>query len=266
MRYTIITINYNNKDGLRQTIKSVIEQSFKDFEFIIIDGGSTDGSLDVLKEYNEKISYWISEPDNGVYNAMNKGIEKAHGDYLNFMNSGDCFYDSNVLANIADQHITEDLIVGRDYHYNAETKKGFATILPPRLSMLTFIHHTLPHQSSFFKRELFGHNLYDETLQIAADLKFYIDQICVKQCSVKFVDIIVCRREPDGISWTYNDKRIQEHNRVIHEVLPQGAVKDYETLYLLDKETMYKLMRLIENAKSRKWLTFFIKILNRLTK
>jgi hypothetical protein len=113
---------------------------------------------------------------------------------------------------------------------------------------------------------LFDHNLYDETLKIAADLKFYIDQICVKQCSVKFIDTIVCRREPDGISWTYNDKRIQEHNRVVHEVLPQGAVKDYETLYMLDKETMYKLMRLIENAKSRKWLTFFIKILNRLTK
>ena len=266
MRYTIITINYNNKDGLRQTIKSVIEQSFKDFEFIIIDGGSTDGSLDVLKEYNEKITYWISEPDNGVYNAMNKGIAKAHGDYLNFMNSGDCFYNSNVLANIADQHITEDLIVGRDYHYNAETKKGFATILPPRLSMLTFIHHTLPHQSSFFKRELFDNNLYDETLQIAADLKFYINQICVKGCSVKFVDIIVCKREPDGISWTNNEKRLQEHDRVIQDIIPFGAIKDYETLYMLDKETMYKLMLLIENGKSRKWLTLFIKFLNRITK
>jgi glycosyltransferase involved in cell wall biosynthesis len=266
MKYTIITINYNNKDGLRQTIKSVIEQSFKGFEFIIIDGGSTDGSLDVLKEYNKKITYWISEPDNGVYNAMNKGIAKAHGDYINFMNSGDCFYDRNVLANITEQHLSEDLIVGRDYHYNAETKKGFATILPPRLSMLTFIHHTLPHQSSFFKRELFDHNLYDEKLQIVADLKFYINQICVKGCSVKLIDIIVCRREPDGISWTYNDKRMQEHSRVIQEILPSGAIKDYETLYMLDKETMYKLMHLIENGKSRKWLTYFIKFLNRLTK
>ena len=266
MKFSIITINYNNSQGLLETIQSVSNQTYRDFEFIIIDGGSSDGSLDILKKYDSQITYWISEPDKGVYNAMNKGITKVHGDYINFMNSGDCFYDSMVLANIAAQNLTEDLIVGRDYHYNAETKEGFATILPPRLSMLTFIHHTLPHQSSFFKRELFRNKQYDETLKIAADLKFYIDQICVEQCSVKFVDIIVCKREPDGISWTYNKKRLQEHSRVIQEILPSGAIKDYETLYLLDKETMYKLMHLIENVKSRKWLTLFIKILNRLTK
>jgi len=266
MKFSIITVNYNNCQGLHDTIQSVIAQTFKDYEYIIIDGGSSDGSLDILKKFDSQITYWISEPDKGVYNAMNKGIAKAHGDYINFMNSGDCFYDNNVLSNIAEQHLAEDLIVGRDYHYNAETEKGFATILPPRLSMLTFIHHTLPHQSTFFKRQLFNDMPYDETLKIAADLKFYIQQICVKQCSVKLINIVVCRREPDGISWTYNDKRIQEHCRVVRETLPAGAIKDYDTLYLLDKETMYKLMSLIENVKSRKWLTYFIKILNRLTK
>lgn len=266
MKYSIITINYNNKVGLLKTITSVIGQSYKDFEYIIIDGGSQDGSIDIIKQYADYITYWITEPDKGVFNAMNKGIIKAKGDYLNFMNSGDCFYNEDVLKHLAAQDLSEDLIVGRDYHYNTDTKRGFATILPPRLSMLTFIHHTLPHQSSFFKRELFDNNLYDETLQIAADLKLYINLICVKECSVKLIDIIVCRREPDGISRTYNDKRIQEHSRVVKEVLPQGAVKDYETLYMLDKETMYKLMKLIENAKSRKWLTYFIKILNRITK
>ena len=80
MKYSIITVNYNNKDGLRKTIESVIHQTFRDFEFIVIDGGSTDGSAEVLKEYDAQIDYWVSEPDKGVYYAMNKGTRQAHGD------------------------------------------------------------------------------------------------------------------------------------------------------------------------------------------
>ena len=91
MRYSIITVNYNNKEGLRKTIESVVCQTSRDYEFIVIDGGSKDGSADVLKEYDSQITYWVSEPDKGVYYAMNKGIIQAHGDYLNFMNSGDCY-------------------------------------------------------------------------------------------------------------------------------------------------------------------------------
>ena len=97
MKYSIITVNYNNKEGLRKTIESVISQTFRDFEYIVIDGGSSDGSAELLKEYSDKITYWVSEPDKGIYNGMNKGIAKATGDYLNFMNSGDCFYDQQVL-------------------------------------------------------------------------------------------------------------------------------------------------------------------------
>ena len=262
MKYSIITVNYNNKEGLRETIESVIHQTFRDFEFIVIDGGSTDGSAEVLKAYNKVIDYWVSERDNGVYNAMNKGITKASGEYLNFMNSGDCFFDSQVLEHLSTKNISTDIIVGRDYHFNETTQQGFATILPTRLSMLTFIHHTLPHQSSFFKRELFNDSPYDESLKLVADVKFYIQKICVEQCSVHLVDDIICRREPDGISLTRNKQRLQEHQQVIEEVLPPGAILDYETLHLLDKNTMYKLMQLIEHTNSRRWLMYCIKIIN----
>ena len=97
MKYSIITVNFNNKEGLLKTIESVIHQTFRDFEFIIIDGGSTDGSVDVLKEYSSQINYWVSEPDGGIYQGMNKGLRQAKGDYVNFMNSGDCFYSASVL-------------------------------------------------------------------------------------------------------------------------------------------------------------------------
>ena len=113
MKYSIITINYNNKDGLKKTIESVINQSCKDFEYIIIDGGSTDGSVDVIRQYADRINYWISEPDKGVYNAMNKGVAQAHGEYLNFMNSGDCFSDNSVLENIAHSLCSYDIVTGK---------------------------------------------------------------------------------------------------------------------------------------------------------
>ena len=124
MKFSIITINYNNVEGLRNTIKSVVNQTYTDYEFIIIDGGSTDGSVEVIKEYANIITYWVSEPDKGIYNAMNKGIEVANGEYLNFMNSGDCFYNNDVLQKVADYHLEKDMIVGHDYHYNEDLKLG----------------------------------------------------------------------------------------------------------------------------------------------
>ncbi len=112
MRYSIITINYNNRDGLRKTIESVVNQSCRDIEYIVIDGGSTDGSVEVIEEYAGKIDYWVSERDKGIYNAMNKGLAQAHGEYLNFMNSGDCFHDNDVLINLP-QDADEDIIFGK---------------------------------------------------------------------------------------------------------------------------------------------------------
>lgn len=266
MKYSIITVNFNNKEGLRKTIESVIHQTFRDFEYIIIDGGSTDGSVDVLKEYDSQIDFWISEPDGGIYQGMNKGIKKATGEYLNFMNSGDCFYSELVLQHINNLHLTSDMIVGHDFHYNSKTQQGFSTILPPRISMLTFYVQTLPHQSTFFKRELFYDTLYDESLRIVADIKFYIQKICVEGCSVEKIDEIICKREPDGISKSYNERRIAEHQATIAEFLPAGAIEDYKTLTLLDKTTTYKLLHLLETPSGLKWMTYFIKILYRLLK
>ena len=95
-KLSIITINLNNAQGLEKTIKSVVSQTYSDYEYIIIDGASTDGSVDVIQEYRNKITYWVSEPDTGIYNAMNKGILKATGEYCQFLNSGDILVDNNV--------------------------------------------------------------------------------------------------------------------------------------------------------------------------
>ncbi len=264
MTYSIITINYNNCNGLRRTIESIINQSFRDFEYIVIDGGSTDGSLEVIKKYTDKITYWVSEPDNGVYNAMNKGIRLAKGDYLNFMNSGDTLYDETVLESIATELADTDILVGKDYHYDIVNNKGFESILPLRISMITFFKSTLPHQGAFIKRTLFNKTLYNENLHIAADWEFYVKKIILDNCHVKLTPRIVSQREQGGISSSQSDIQKKEREDFLHQILPHGVYRDYQTLSLLDQSTLYKLFHLCESTKTNKILTLCIKILYRL--
>ena len=112
MKLSIITVNYNDAKGLERTILSVISQTKHNFEFIVIDGGSTDGSIDVINKYERHIDYWVSEPDGGIYQGMNKGLRQAQGEYVNFMNSGDCFHSTDVLERIFALDTDADIITG----------------------------------------------------------------------------------------------------------------------------------------------------------
>ena len=263
MKYSIITVNYNNKEGLRKTIESVIHQTFSDFEFIVIDGGSTDGSVEVLKEYDAQIDYWVSEPDGGIYQGMNKGIKKAIGDYLNFMNSGDCFYATDILEKVSHYNSKADFIVGKDYHYNTETRQGHASIQPPRTTMIHFFVATLDHQSTFVKRELFKDSLYDESHRLVSDGIFYTEKIVKEQKQVQFIPDIICRREEGGLSEQQREKNRKEINEYLHQLLPYGVYKDYDTLSKLDKTSLYRLFDICENNKKRKILSLCIKLINK---
>ena len=100
---SVVTVSYNAVDTIERTILSVLNQTYSDIEYIIIDGGSTDGTVDLIKKYADKITYWVSEPDQGIYDAMNKGIDVATGEWINFMNSGDSFYRQDVLSSLFDK-------------------------------------------------------------------------------------------------------------------------------------------------------------------
>jgi glycosyltransferase involved in cell wall biosynthesis len=263
MKYSIITVNYNNKDGLRKTIESVIHQSFHDFEYIIIDGGSTDGSAEVVKEYDAQIDYWISEPDKGIYNAMNKGIAHAKGEYLNFMNSGDCFYSSDILEKVASYNYNIDFIVGRDYHYNEIIQKGHASVLPQRITMIHFFVATLDHQSSFIKRSLFENSPYDESHRLVSDWIFYVEKIIKEKKKVQFISDIICRREEGGRSEQQHEINRKEINDYLHKLLPSGVYDDYSTLSKLDRTSLYRLFNICENDKKRKILITCIKIITK---
>ena len=152
MLFSVITINYNNREGLRKTIESVKGQSFDDYEYIIIDGGSLDGSKDILMENDSYISYWVSEKDDGIYHAMNKGVANARGSYCIFMNSGDSFYTRDVLERVAALDLKDDIFVG-DVVSNTDGK-----VIPTKsireLSLYHLFSASIPHQASFIRTVL----------------------------------------------------------------------------------------------------------------
>ena len=237
VKLTIITINYNDKSGLNKTVNSVLSQTFTDFEYIIIDGGSTDGSVDVLKENNGKINYWVSEPDKGIYNAMNKGILQAKGEYLQFLNSGDWLENESMLSKIFDVPKTADILYG---NLNEILRDGKINLQVPligdRLTLANFnsnTHATIQHPASFIRRSLFDKGLYDEKYKIIADIKFFIDRIILQNCSVEYLPFVVTNFNLEGLSskpasWA---KTIEERARIFTELVPPRILKDYEIYF-----------------------------------
>ncbi|MCF0185226.1 MAG: glycosyltransferase [Bacteroidaceae bacterium] len=177
MKFSIITINLNNAKGLEKTILSVIGQTFQDYEYIIIDGGSTDGSLDIIQKYEAKITKWVSEPDKGIYNAMNKGTSMAQGDYLCYMNSGDCMYDSKTLHLVA-QNANTDLVLGW------VEVDGKILKLNHEITALYLFKHYLCHQAAYIKNDLANSLPYNENLKISSDMQFFAIN-CNSKCYSK---------------------------------------------------------------------------------
>ena len=164
MKLSIITINRNNAGGLKKTIESVVSQTFDNIEYIIIDGASTDKSIDVILSHKDKISYWVSEPDTGIYNAMNKGIRKANGDYLLFLNSGDYLVDETVIESVFVERPQSDIVCCR-CNVSQDGKVIWVSNPPQRVTFATLFFQGLNHQSTFIKRSLFMDlGLYDESL------------------------------------------------------------------------------------------------------
>lgn len=225
MRYSIITINYNNQEGLRKTIKSIINQVYKGFEYIIIDGGSTDGSVDVIRQHNDNINYWVSEKDNGIYHAMNKGLLQAQGAYCLFMNSGDCLCDNNVLATVTAQNCNEDIFVGKVISQTGEI------ISPPPSRAISLYHlysGAIPHQGAFIKTILLKKYPYDETLKIASDWKFFLQAIILDNCTFKYIDCLIAKYDLEGISSTNPTKMRDEKEQVLSEFFPPRVLADYK--------------------------------------
>lgn len=199
MKLSIITINYNNIEGLKKTFKSVFMQTYRNFEYIVIDGGSTDGSKEYIEEHSDKINYWVSEADRGVYHAMNKGIEVAKGEYVLFINSGDELYEKSTLEEVIPLLRGEDIITGNLQFISATHE--YLGIGRAQVPFIEMYNDTIWHPSSFIKRKAFEETqLYDEKLKICSDWKWFLLAIFKYKKSYRKIEYTIAKFYLDGIS------------------------------------------------------------------
>ncbi len=216
---TVVTVVLNNKDGLEKTIKSVINQTYPNVEYIVIDGGSTDGTLDVIRRYENYIDYWISESDEGIYDAMNKGILLALGKWINFMNSGDCFVNLNVLykifIDIYNEVFNYDIIYGNTVINYGKFERIFKAKNVKEIKKgMVFCH-----QSSFIKTSLHKKKLYNSLkYKLAADFDFFFTSY-LEERFFKKLDTTISKNSIGGESFVKRHQVIREYMSITNNYL-----------------------------------------------
>ena len=224
MKLSIITINYNDQTGLRKTIESVKSQTIRPYEFIVIDGGSTDGSGEVIKEYQSLFSYWVSEKDNGIYHAMNKGIDHASGEWCLFLNSGDCLHDNSVLSQLENAKVDADIICGEAWILTdpPSLKKS-----PESISLDYLYRRALCHQSALIRTSILQKYHYDEQLRIVSDRKLFVQALILDNASYQHLGIEIADYDVQGFSAKNRFLSEQEYKRVLEELIPARILLDY---------------------------------------
>ena len=262
MKLSIITINFNDYKGLEKTIKSVINQTFKDFEYIVIDGASTDDSVNVIKKYADTITKWVSEPDTGIYNAMNKGTHLAQGEYCLYINSGDFLAADDVLEKAFSKNFTEDIVSCNLELFDKQ--KTYLQKPPTQISLFTFTNGSLPHPSTFIKRKLLEEiGGYKESYRIVSDWCFFLEAMIIRNCNYRTIDIVLSKFNCFGISSTNKQKRIDETNDYLTQKFPKIMV-DYTPF---EDEAVYNVMRWAHSHSIlRNIIVFPFKVINRLLK
>lgn len=236
MTLSIITINRNNAAGLEKTMNSVLSQSYSDFEYVVVDGASTDNSVDVIRRFSVQFGdrlKWVSEPDKGIYNAMNKGIRLASGEYVEFLNSGDCLVAEDVVLRmftVLEKEGYPPILYGnmlKNLQDGAILKdKCFAG---QDITFLGFFTGTLNHSPAYIHRSLFdNYGLYDETLKIVSDWKWYLQAIIFGGEKPVYSDIDVTLFDMNGISETNKDLDKRERRRVLEELINPAVLADYD--------------------------------------
>lgn len=251
MKLSIITINRNNASGLEKTIRSVATQTFKNFEYIIVDGASTDGSVEVIKK-NEKefvCLKWVSEPDKGIYNAMNKGLRMASGEYIQILNSADCLAANDITERMLselEKQGNPSILYGNMVKCFPDGRKMVDKCFAGQeITMLGMYTGTLNHDPTYIRRTLFEqYGYYDEGLKIVSDWKWYLQAIVLGNESPRYVDLDVTLFDMTGISESFESKEKikEERMSILNELVPSAFLHDYEC-YANDIQMMRRIHR-----------------------
>jgi len=232
---SIITVNYNDLSGLSKTYDSVCSQTSQEFEYLIIDGGSTDGSEDFVTKNKNSVAFITSEKDNGIYDAQNKGIMKCKGKYLLFLNSGDTLYDKDVIKSFYSQlDLNKEIIYGNSMIISPDLSEKLL-VPPSHLSLNFWYRNTLNHQAVFIKRELFDEfGQYNLNLRICADFEFFLKVFLKDSNLFQYIPITVCNYYEGGISANpaNYDKMIAEKETVLKTNLSKKQLNQVRNSYI----------------------------------
>jgi hypothetical protein len=231
-KYSIITVCYNEAADIKETLDSVVRQTSSDYEWIVVDGGSTDGTKDILEQYASRFAWWCSEPDKGTYNAMNKGARHAMGEYLIFMNGGDCFHDEHVLETMS-AHLSADIVEGQ-----ALRKDNHQLLHEHDADIIRqLLVDGINHQSVFIRRKLLLQYPYDEKYKIVADWKFWLQTLLRDRCSYAQVAIPVADIDMTGMTYSQFATNLKERDEVLAELRSDevlspiaGVLREYNYL------------------------------------
>ncbi len=258
IKITIITINYNDKVGLKNTIESVINQTYKEFEFIVIDGASTDGSKEIIEQNSSKINYWVSEKDSGVFNAMNKGIKAATGEFVLFMNGGDCFEKNTILEEVFPYLNSDyDIYYGNNYKVSSNSKR--LKTYPEKLNFSFFYSSSINHQSTFIRKSLFDRYFYyNENYKIASDWEFFVVLICKENIPYKYLSKTIALYDFNGISSRPESSSLfkNEKLKTLEKYFP-AFYDDYIQLSVLNSKRFLQ----INHLKNHKIPWTFLKLI-----
>ena len=270
MILSIITINRNNAAGLEKTMRSVASQIGVDFEYVVIDGASTDGSVEVIRSFEATFGErmkWITEPDKGIYNAMNKGIGMATGDYLQFLNSGDSLVSDDITKRMTEAlkskgypsilygNMLKDIPGGK-----AMRDRCFAG---RDISFLGFYTGSLNHSSTYIRRSLFNrYGMYDEDFKIVSDWKWFLQAIILEGEMPVYVDIDVTLFDMNGISEKNKALDKTERRRVLSELIPSTILADYDRWTL----SINRMRRLERHPWANRIVTLLERVLFKMEK
>lgn len=254
MKLSIITINYNEAIALQQTIDSVRSQTYQDYEHIIIDGGSTDESIAYIKSYAEIYPSlkWVSEQDKGVYDAQNKGIERAEGDYCFFLNAGDVFASTQVLEKMFSMPTQADLLYGNLKVVQKGKQVGYCKGVE-QPTFLDLYNSCLKHQATFIKRNLFERfGMYDASMCIVADWEWFFKVAAFHDdITLEYRNVDIAEFDNDGISNRSPKLCSEERQVILDRYMPKRMQKDYllltkyRNIRYIEKVHLYNLFRVI---------------------
>lgn len=239
MILSIITINRNNASGLEKTMQSVLDQTYKDFEYIVIDGASTDQSVPLIKQLAENHTIrWVSEPDKGIYNAMNKGIQMANGEYIMILNSGDYLVSNHVIEQMHESliaHSSPKIFYGNIIKIWTDGRTIVDKQLREPICFYDFYRGTLNPDGTWIKRELFDeYGYFDESMRICSDWAWFLNAIGLHSTQAKHTDIDAIYFDMTGVSESGEKSRItiqQERRKVLENTLPAPILADYDRFH-----------------------------------